>query len=304
MKKIILLLSFLSFSTAFAQTAGILLAKDIMASKKLMKTDTKIYNYFYMEKIWPGMETPAGRYAFVNNYLSQRAGNFWNPEFSDASTKNYATGAGLYFAIDPHISKQYGNSFIQLTIPAGTPYINVVSPLPMKKETVTALIAEGFFAKEDMLELFPKRSGFYRDTLRAMVLPKYTEFRKLVQGIFEANNIQFIEYNFNSSLSNFCTKHTYSAFDFVGTKNPADDKNAILSPEFSNLEMYSTELEVPNQTTAAAATFSDIVKFRTTLEDIISLRAAGKKIPKELIPSRYSPEELKALKASTYSCDN
>ena len=42
-----------------------------------------------------------------------------------------------------------------------------------------------WLSQEQMAELFPKRSGFYRDTLRAMVLPQYVKFRQLVQNIFK-----------------------------------------------------------------------------------------------------------------------
>ena len=108
---------------------------------------------------------------------------FWDAEFTDTSTKNYAAGGGLYFAIDPQISKQYGNVFIKITVPAGTPYINVVAPIPLKKDTLAALVSEGHITTADYAVLFPKQTGFYRDTLRAMVDPKYSSFRNLVQNI-------------------------------------------------------------------------------------------------------------------------
>lgn len=304
MKNFLFILVSASFiSSAFAQQAEVLLTKDLLTSAKVLQNDIHIFNYFTLEKVWPELESAAGREAFVQRYLSQRAGSFWDFDFTDSSTKNYAAGAGLYFAIDPLISKTYGNSFIELVIPKGTRIINVVNPILLKKATQAALIAEGYLQPEDLIELFPKQNGFYRDTLRAMVDAKFLKFRKLVQNIFSTESIQFVEYNFNSSLNSFCTKHSYSAFAFVGKVNQSNSKTAVMDESFSNVSMFSTELEFPNQTSNELETRAHILKFRTTLEQIATTTLPSSQIKKQIILKNYTPEAYQQEKIQTFSCE-
>ncbi len=287
---------------SFSQVAEQLLSRDIMTSKKVLKSEINLYNYFYLSQgDW--VSDQAKRESYIKDYyLSPRAGSFWDADFTDTSTKNWAAGAGLYFAIDPLISKQYGNSFIKITLPAGTPFINVVAPIPLKKDTLAALVSEHFITTADYAILFPKQTGFYRDTFRAMVDPKYSGFRKLVQNIMDANKIQFIEYNFNTSLSGFCSGAKTSAFNYIGTRNLSDVKHAIVTSEFTKTSVYSTEISLPNQSSAEVTAQSQIVKFRSLLEEIAALRDSGKSVKKEFILSRLSAAEYAQIKAETYSC--
>lgn len=99
----------------------------VVAVAKTLKSEIKLYNYFSLPEAWPELETETGRNAYINRYLLQRAGSFWDADFTDTYTKNYAAGPGLYLAIDPSISKGYGNSFVEMTVPAGAKFINVLS---------------------------------------------------------------------------------------------------------------------------------------------------------------------------------
>lgn len=290
-------------STAFALNAEELLSRDLISTSKTLKNEIKIYNYFFLEKSFSELQSENGRKSFIRRYLSQRAGSFWDMDFTDASTKNYAAGPALYFAIDPHISQAYGNSFIELTVPAGSRYVNVVNPIPVKKDTIAALVAEGFLTTQGVAEVFPKQAGFYRDTLRVMVLPQYSNFRNLVQTIFRDNLIQFIEYNFNTSLQGFCAKHSYSAFAYIGVKNSGDPDNALVSPAFANTTVYSTALAFNQQSATEQLDFARILKFRTLLEQIPLQKKAGKSV-KELISNTYSAAEVQQIKTHTFSCDN
>ena len=274
-----------------------------MVSAKILKTEKKIYNYFYLEQVWKELESEQGRYDFVTRYLSERAGSFWNSAFNDASPKNYAGGAGLYFAIDPHISKSYGNTFIQLTMPPGTRFINVVNPIPVKKETMAALVADGVITASQIAELFPKQAGFYRDTLRAMVQPQFADFRRLVQSIFTTNNIQFVEYNFNSSLSTFCVKHSYSAFVFVGKSDPQNEKIGIVEPALFHSGVMSTELTIPGLSAEESERFNVVIKFRDILDFLPKINSKGRSYVKQYILQQYTPTEYAAVKDAAYSCE-
>lgn len=305
-KNILLLLFVVYSSSLFAQSqsASQLLERDIMVSAKTLSTDVMIYNYFYLEKVWAELETPQGRQNYIQRYLSARGGSFWDFGFTDNSPKNYAAGAGLYFAIDPLISKSFGNTFIEIRIPAGTKFINVVNPLPLKKDTLLALQNEGIINSGDVPALFPRQTGFYRDTLRMMVLPQFNRFRQLVHQIFSRNQIQFIEYNFNSSLTGFCRQHSYSAFNFVAQFNPTEPKNALVDYPFKNVQMYSTEFSFPNLTTQEIQNQDRILKFRSVLEEVGSRLKRGQKqaATQAYILSQYSADEYAMLKTSTFSC--
>lgn len=307
-----LVTSFLTSSVAFSQVAEQLLTQDILTSQKVMEADTKIYTYFTINP-HASFNTLEGRREFVQRaVLSNAAGKFWDMRFTNDSRKDFACGPGLYFAIDPHISKQYGNSFIEMTIPKGTRFINVVQAIPVKQETINALIAEGFMTEADKSILFPAdnrplnnrkdRTGFYRDTLRAMVNPKYTRFRNLVQKIFATNGIQFVEYNFNTSLSGFCKHAKTSAFLFVGVKNLKDATKAKITAEFSSVDMYSTHVSFQNKSSEEVVRLNEILKFRTLLDDMTNLRASGTGVPKGYILQRYSSAEVQDIKDQTFNC--
>ena len=224
--------------------------------------------------------------------------------FSDTTPSSWAAGPGLYFAIDPQISQRFGNTFIEMRLPAGTRFINVVNPLPLKKDTLAALQVEGYIVGSDIPELFPKQTGFYRDTLRVMVLPQFSKFRRLLQSILSQNQIQFIEYNFNTSLMGFCKSHSYSAFNYIGSVNLNDPKNAVITGEFKNVLLYSSELSFPNQTVAESEGLERIAKFRSVLSEVNGLLQKGRQSSaiQAYILSQYSSEEYSALKRSAFSC--
>lgn len=274
--------------------------RDLLTSAKTLKTEKRIYNYFHMQTVHPELETEQGRHAYVNRYLAARGGDFWRDSFTDTSPTYFAAGAGLYFAIDPLISQSYGDSFIEMTMPAGTRFINVVRPISLKRDTLAALVSEGYVTQSQIPLLFPKSAGFYRDTLRMMVDPQFRNFKKLVHQIFTANHIQFVEYNFNSSLGRFCATHSYSAFVYVGEQNESAPENAKVPQALQNTMLFSTQLNIPNLSAAEQARKDQILKFRSTLEKIKGQSSAS---AKQIISSVYTPEDYAAVKDTAFSCE-
>lgn len=306
MMKFIFAFSFFIISAqSFAEnTARILLEKDLIKTKKTMPNDVRVYNYFYLPTDLFYFSSEANRKKWASDYyMKPRAGNFWNPAFTDSDSTNYANGAGLYFAIDPSISKIYGNTFLEIVIPKGTPFLNVVSPIPLSSATRDALIKEGYTTSADQLRLFPKARGFYRDTLRVMVEPNLTQFRSLVQDIFEANKIQYIEYNFNTQLGQLCSTHSYSAFTLIGSKNEADLKNAILPEKVNSVSIYSTEVQLENISASEQVDKTRILKLRNMIEEMLTLKLNIK--ARSALANKYYPaSQLQDLKTSLYSCDS
>lgn len=302
----VLVTSFLTSSIAFSQVAEQLLTRDLLASQKTTPTATKLYSYFNI-KPSSYFDSLTNRREFVQRVLKNSATSFWDMDFNNNDRTAYACGPGMYFAIDPHISQKYGNSFIELTLPQGTHYINVVNAITLNKDTMAALVSENFITEADKAILFPPdkptgKRGFYRDTLRAMVVPEYAKFRKMVQRIFATNEIQFVEYNFNTSLSGFCKSAKTSAFLYVGLQDSRKNESARVAESFSDTNMYSTEIEIKNQSSEEEIRQSEIIKFRSLLDEMSKLREQKITVPKTLIPSRLSAEEIKTIKSQTYSC--
>lgn len=292
----------LAAGAALAQNAEALLTRDILASQKTLAAPVRLYNYFQMNQSWSGLNSPEGRRAYTQQYLSSRAGMFWDSGFTNDSPRAANSGGGLYLAIDPYISMGYGNTYVEMTVPAGTKFINVVRGVPVKRETLNALIAEGFMTNDQKRALFG--NGFYRDTLRVMVAPQYARFRGLMQEIFSKNGIQFVEYNFNTSLMGFCRRHSYSAFVYVGIRNPGNPAMPGIDPVFSQVVLHSDGFQLPNLTPAELSEQARITKFRSFLYEISEILKAKKPLRRDFMLSRYTDDEMNALRAATYSCEN
>ncbi len=286
-------------SSAIAQEAERLLGRDVMASVKSMPKEVRIYHYFNVKELWDELKTPQGRGSYVSRYLTDVTGRFWDLNYHAAAYIN--AGPGLYLAIDPYVAfiQNFGNTMVELKVPKGTRFINVVKPVPISKETLDALVKEGIIARHQATFIFykaggPTKLGFYRDTLKNMTDPGYEKFRTIVLKIFQKNAIQFIEYNWDTKLSGFCNPKSASAFNYVGT-SPWDGKYAAIP-------MLST-LSFPDTTSDEQELSARVIKFRDLLGQIDGMKKRGMKTPASLISSVYSTAEYKQIKDMTYSCD-
>lgn len=286
---------------AQAQSAEILLARDLMAGVKTMPREVRIYHYLNLAQLYDELKTPAGRLAFTNRYIEQVTERFWDLNFHADAYIN--AGPGLYLAIDPLISSKppnyFGNTMIELRVPAGTKFINVVRAIPLAKDTLEALVNEGYFAQHQIGTFFSKAAGatklgFYRDTLKNMTDPGYEKFRSLVQRILVAQHIQFVEYNWNTSLAGFCNKTSYSSFNYIGS--------SPYNGMYRNLTMLSTHA-FPQLTAEEQEMATRVTKFRDVLEQIDQLKKRGMKIPKDFVLGFYTPAEFKQIKDMTFSCE-
>ena len=85
--------------------------------------------------------------------------------------------------------------------------------------------------------------------------------------------------------------------------NPSNFKTAFIDDSFSKVAMFSTELEFPNLSSNELVTRAHILKFRTTLEQIISTSLPSSQVKKEIILKNYSPEAYQQEKIQTFSCE-
>jgi hypothetical protein len=297
-----------------------LLTRDLMVGTATMDRDTRIYHYMVLgdypratndlEQVlqwyWKQYETEASRRDQVVKYMNDVTGRFWNLDY--VANEFINAGPGIYLATDPHISLNFGqgrnpwarSAMLEMTIPKGTRYINVVQNIFLKPDTLLALEKEGYVNEFAAQALFKKEKVknpvFFRDTLRDMTQPEHRKFRSLVQRVFAAQNIQVIEYNWTTSLRDFCSKHTYSAFNFVGRPSQQG-----LDPVYSQTPMAVIP-NLPNLSSDEIAFLERTEKFKRVLGRLADLRQAKAKIPKGLVLTEYSEAEVRELKSKAFKC--
>lgn len=313
-------LSLLPALSEASSKAELLLTRDLMVGTAVMERDTRIYHYMVLggygpetpnlEQVldwyWKKYETEEKRKAEVVTYMNDVTGRFWNLGYVAEEYIN--AGPGVYLATDPHISINFGqgrfpwtkSAMLEMTIPKGTRYINVVQNIFLKPDTLNALKEEGYVNDLAAQVLFTKEKVkspvFFRDTLRDMTQVKHQRFRSLVQRIFAAQNIQLVEYNWTTSLRGFCSKHTYSAFNFIGRPPQMG-----LDPAYVETPMAVIP-HLPNLSGEELAFLERTEKFKRVLGQISSLREANAKIPKGLVLTEYSAAEVRELKSKAFKC--
>jgi hypothetical protein len=300
---VMLLLSPMYGASAQTPKAEALLTRDLAVATKTVSKSFHIYHYFNLAQVYDELKTPAGRQAYVARYIEQVTSKYWDLGFRADQYIN--AGPGIYLAVDPYIAysqKLFGTTMIELTVPVGTHYVNVVRPIPIAKDTLEALISEGYFARHQASTIFykaggPTKLGFYRDTLKNMTLPGFEKFRELIQRVFTATDVQIVEFNWDSTLHNFCPrKRSVSAFNYFGS-SPTDRR-------YAGISLFSTDLQFPNLTPAEQDFSARVSKMRDLLEQIQTFRKRGLSVPKNLIvPNTYTASEYQQLKDMTFGCD-
>jgi hypothetical protein len=316
--------------SAQAQSAAQRFDAEMSAHVKQFKKPIQIYHYFNAptvpsnpadgqtspQKLHPQLDRKESRDQWTNYYMSVRAGAFW--DLSNHNTNANNAGPGIYLAIDPASSVEYGHTALVLNVPAGENYISVFSPIKLSRETVTALVNEGIINSQQVNSgpnTLGLKNGFSGTTLRNMVLVENEKFHKLVMDFMTRHQISFIEYYYKSYLAGFCKVANQSAFVYIG-KNPAtaqgndyvfrgkdssgrDIVAAALPTRIQNTPLYST-YPVLDQTADESA-MTDIVKRFTYV--LSQIRVVGvKEAARQLIHQYFSDNEINSLADRSYEC--
>lgn len=294
-------------SSAFANTAKELFYTDL--SKQVFTTNKpiRLYSYFNLPTVTdsngataldPYFHNLEQRASWTKNFVLQRGFDFWN--LNNHSTAYINAGAGLYLAIDPHSSTEFGNSMVSFLVSAESNYLNVFKPISLRKETINALIAEKLIDRKQLLlgeSSLQLSSGFSRFALKNMLRIENNLFRQLVMDFFKENNIQLIQYEYKSHLAGFCKKSDQSAFVFVG--KPADKIENLLPSEIvSDLYLLSS---------MSIESFSESENlFKNTIDRLKNLlgqfRQNGAKQFEKLIPETFTGAEYTNLVEQSFNC--
>lgn len=302
------------------QSAEALLTRDLTAGVAPMERDIRIYHYMVLGNYdastpnleetlkwyWSKYETEPSRRAEVAEYLRQVTGRFWDLNYVAHDYIN--AGPGVYLATDPHISMSFGkgnnpwarSGMLELTVPKGARYLNVVQNIPIKPDTISALAKEGIVSSGDVYNLFIKKNVkgpvFFRDTLKNMTQPKHRRFRVLVHQILSNLGVQVIEYNWLTSLLNFCAKHTFSAFNFIGRPPQMG-----LDPVYAQAQLAVLP-QLPNLSAQEIEFLERTEKFKRVLGKMADMREAKVKVPRGFPLTEYSKEEYLELKSKAFKC--
>lgn len=292
----------LSFSAQAEEQAMALLNRDLKNSMKQIQEPVRLYTYFSVSGSLSNLDSLQKRNQLMQRFFTNTMMQFWNTDMT--AKKNINAGLGLYAAIDPHVSRSYGNVFAEIQIASGTKYLDVYNPILVGKDTIAALIKEDLILRNEINAiLIPSGKGRYafsRDTLRAMVKPEFKEFRKIVHRIFLTNKLVMLEYNWESSLPGFCRMNRASAFVLVGTVVKNSQGLDQVQESFS--KTLISDSGFPNQTESEKQTMQRVLKFKNMLSEMTNKGTYAQKL--KVVNSHYSDaEEKSAVFDRTYSCE-
>ena len=316
---LIFLILFFWVFTAQAMTASEALEQDILAQVKTLNQSLQIYHYFEApidqnqdasapKKIDPYLDDKARRDNWITFFMDMRTGAFWDMNNHNLELTN--AGPGMYFAIDPNASKQFGDSAIILEVPAGTTYISVYKNFPLSKATKDLLVKENIISKKQLNttdSTLGLSSGFNHNTLKNMAREENNAFREVINDIFNRNHISFIEYEYQSHLAGFCKNGSQSAFVFIGSAPdpasdpvPSTDVLGHIPDSFRTAYLFS-DYAVANRSDDELKEIDVVTRFRLVLQGIRE-KGTGK-AAKDLIYNNLTNDEISDLVSKSYKCE-
>lgn len=306
-----------------SQVAQQLLERDLIASKRIgtFSSVRRLYHYFWMGNATTQVDglynSPVDAW-FKNDsnrskWLTElaagkgRAGDYWNMD--DHSTWKRNAGPGMYMAVDPNVTNEYGDTIFVMDVPKDTKYLGL-GIVPLKPDTISALISEGYTSKaqlpvaENSLSL---SQGLGAEAFKNAVLPGNKKFRILLQNVMEKLNIQFIAYGYKGHLLGVCKKPSIYAFVYTGTR-PTN-----LVPGEVRADVFSEGYKITFTTNQTAEQFNleenemnrQTTIFRNVLREV--RKTPKEKITAQLVNSVFAQQgvseaDAQLLRNVTYNC--
>lgn len=295
MRLMLAILILVSVQVVRADDAITLLGRDLSKVILTLPKPVKIYSYFNVISATEELNSFDGRQSFLQRFFDTTLERFWDMNLNSGTLIN--AGPGLYAAIDPHISQSFGNTMVEISVPAGTRYLDIHKNFPLGVDTLAALANEGIIASMLMSQIFTANGAqfeFGRDTLKTMIKPEFSFFRRMVQEIFNRQNVVMAEYNWDTSLSGFCRVNSYSAFVIFGSRH--DDK---MADPFGKTLVFKSLLPALTEQEVSAA--NDTAKFKEVLQGVKERRTYRDKV--NFVNRHYTSQEKADVANQTYSCE-
>jgi hypothetical protein len=280
---------------AVASESASLLERDLSPVILTLPKPVRMYSYFNVIAMTDELNSPEGRQKFLQRFFDATMGRFWDMNLTASQYIN--SGPGLYAAIDPHISQGFGNTMVEILVPAGTVFLDIHRNVILGEDTINALANEGIIARELMGELFVSKNGrfeFGRDTMKFMIKPEFSFFRGMMQELFLRRNVVMAEYNWDTSVAGFCRLHGYSAFVMFGAM-----RGSGIEDNFGKTLVFKNEL--PALTDEEKRSLATTAKFKKVLEELKSRKTYRDKV--NFVNRSYTPAERDELVNQTYSCE-
>jgi hypothetical protein len=217
----------------------------------------------------------------------------------------------MYFALDPNSSKEFGESAVIMRVPEGIRYLNMFTVSKLKPATLKALVNEGIVIRNQLAPsgtTLSLNSGFGGPALKNMVRPENLEFRKFISSYMQQQNIQFIEYHYQSHLAGFCKVASQSAFVYIGTK-PAQMQEEDMSEDEHLFEMLErpfypallySDLAVEERRPEEVRKLDLVTRFKNILTQI-RVKGTGQ-AAKKLIQDNLTEDEINEIESESYEC--
>ena len=294
---------FLVAEAAIAASAEQLLLRDLAPAIKTFSKEIQVYHYFFAPtvqsesgetQLHPQLMAADSRPQWVQFLIKTRTSAFW--DLNNNSTSYVNAGPGMYFAIDPHSSNEFGETALVMRIRKGMKFMTVFGKTALKPDTINALVSEGIVRKDQLIDserTLGLQNGFSAKALKNMVRPENIEWRKFIINLFTKENIQFVEYWYKSHLAGFCKKANQAAFVYIGT-NPE-----VVSEDEPPESMLYSRLNLSEVNEEEARKINLLNRFIFILQ---SIREKGLGVAKKLIFENLSVEEMNELASDSYEC--
>ncbi len=309
----------LASQSVFAQSAMQLVQRDVAKNVKTFARETRLYHYFNMNTQTQSDGTKTidryflndrNREAWLNTLVESRAGAFW--DLNNHNTFKVNAGPGMYLALEPNSSREYGDTLITLDVPQGKNYISTVSTIALKPDTIAALIKEQVISSVQV-KVTPNTLGLEKgltaESLKNMVLPENQNFRLLVQSVFQALDIQFIEYGYKAHQNGFCKGGRQTAIVFTGSK-PADQNSTNVMATVGN-DLKKVGMSADYLRGFFPEPLNSYVELTTKYRDTVAeIRAKALEAPKvinwpkatAITNSMMTPQEQAYLRSLSFEC--
>jgi hypothetical protein len=286
----------------------VLLSEDLKARIETFQNTTRLFSYFNLPKS-DYFNAEGNRKSWANFFVRSGSYSFWN--MKNHATEKQNAGAGIYFALDPSSSQEFGNTAIMVKVKQGSKILNVSSSIKLRSETIAALLKEQFISNAQLISgksTLSLKAGFTGTTLKNMVLPENERFRLLVQSIFQSENVEIIQYLYKSYLAGYCKSADQSAFVLVGTGEIEQigyqDGSVQNLNEVSILEddkfYFSKNSQIENPSELEQMMQNHILAQKNILDEV---RKSGTKSTLKSIPSLMSSEEYNTSVRESFKCE-
>lgn len=222
------------------QSAQELLKQDLAMGVKSFDKPVRMYSYLNTSlspsDYW--LQDADKRIQTANYMVQDGSARFWDLDWYQSKYAN--AGPGMYFALDPASSTEFGKDLISIVFKDTAKYIDTFNPIKIKNTTIQALVREQIMNPRTL----NLSGGFSSGTFKTIAMgSENKKFRATLHSVLKELQVSAIRYNYKSYLARFCTKADQSAFVYIGDGEITQNGNSMLVSTENSLEKELSVLE-------------------------------------------------------------